>query len=133
MAPDDHWTFVERQMLHHRTHGDGDGDGMAVLNRVFGEYLAESGMARVPRIGRDTCSITIANLTPLELMTTVRRHHRARPRTEADPPIMVCHEKRMYVVDGSNRINKWLGSGAAVERPAILIEVRPPDETKSAD
>lgn len=107
-------------MRYHRKRGDRD--GMATCNRVFAEYASESGLARVPQISPDNCSISVVTLTPVQFMATVRRHHRSRPRSETDRPVLISYDDRLYVVDGNNRINKWLGSGEASERDAILIQ-----------
>jgi len=61
--------------------------------------------------------LSVDELRQLELF-----HNRPFPQRCDDPIIVLVCEERRVVIDGNNRVNKWVQAGASEPRLAIIIE-----------
>jgi hypothetical protein len=59
-----------------------------------------------------------------------RKHGRRNPRGFDGPLVAAEFRGHRYILDGTNRINKWIAEGEAVDREVLIINLASdPDET----
>ena len=60
-------------------------------------------------------------LTTKELTIFTRGHDRATPRRTNGPILVAEYRGTSYMLDGTNRINRWLKDGSAEKHEAIIL------------
>lgn len=113
------WQWLERVLAHHRK--SRDATAIDTLNRLFKEQLRRDGATTIPRLERETCSIRKESWNPEELRRLIVWHPKKCPRSENDPVVAVEYGGKHYMVDGSNRANKWRAESDPGEHEVIVI------------
>ena len=96
----------------------------AVLNRLFRESLNRSRRSRRgrrPPLDLDKLEVLPETWDIERLGALDRPHEGAAPKCEDLPIIVVRWENVDYLVDGTNRINKWVADGRT--EPAAVLAI----------
>lgn len=115
------WELAYSCLEHHRKSNDGTAND--ALNRLVREYVPA---ARDVRLGEENCSIREESWTNDQLAQVARRHSRANPKHEAGPLLVVVYNGVGYLVDGNNRVNKWIAQQDIGFHPVLIIEYGQP-------
>jgi hypothetical protein len=95
-----------------------------VLNRLVHEAIPETWRLR---FNVTNCIIRECSWSTAALDTLERRHSKDAPRQEEAPIIAFVYEGRARLIDGNNRVNKWVRERNANNHTVLLIEfVRQP-------
>ena len=104
-------------MEFHRFHPQGpDPDAQFALDRVVKDCLR---FKKVHRIDSSTCEIRDEHLDFDDLKALIRYHEGKEPQRDQEPIIVLESANRRWLIDGHNRVNKWLANEAREERRAI--------------
>ena len=118
MNENDLWLDVEWQLDRQRK--PSDVTWVNFLNRMFVERCREAGIAPLPHLARENCSISSERWAPADLMREAVLHHeRALPKS-ADRPIFVRYMGKLLLIDGNNRVIQW-GHGRGVVTCEIIV------------
>lgn len=119
----DLWGEVYSAFEFHRRGPDHppDPSAQAALNRIAAKCLKREG---AQSYDPSNCDIHREILTYQQL-TELRRHHaRKNPARDCEPIVVIHFAGERWVVEGNNRVNKWLVDGSARPRSAIVITPR---------
>jgi hypothetical protein len=112
------WNQAEDLLRHHQK--SSDATPLDALNRLFHEAAPK---AKAIRLSNANCRIASESWSTEKLSGLYRRHDRANPKDEACPILLVRWRSNHYLIDGANRINKWLKENKEGEHAVLVIVV----------
>jgi hypothetical protein len=88
------------------------------LNRLFHEHRED-----LPgvQLNNTTCNLSCDSRST-EQLSQFKRHTRCNPADETYPILVVRYEDTEYLIDGGNRINKWVNAKDTNLHDVIVIE-----------
>jgi hypothetical protein len=111
------WEEVNHMLSFHQKKNDPT--PMDALNRLFHEAAPGS---KSVRLHEDNCRISTDTRTTKELSLLKRRHKEADPDDESCPVLLVKYNTYDFLIDGCNRVNKWVKENNLDDHNAIVIE-----------
>src|SRR5437762_13334362 len=99
------WGQAKDLLRHHQKKKTGDHTPIDALNRLFHEAAPK---AKSIRLNEVNCSIVSESWSTEMLAGLHRKHDRATPKDEDCPILVVRWRCKQYLIDGGNRINKWV-------------------------
>jgi len=120
------WRQVEEAMSHHRKEKAGDITGMDALNRFWKTKVAEDGdIDAPPHIGETTCAIRTETWNTKKLSEKIGyiRHKGAAPKQDDGALIGIDWKEKIFLIDGANRLNRWVENNDTAVHEIILISV----------
>ena len=96
-----------------------DPDAQAALNRVAAKCLH---LEQRRSFDPSNCVVREELLSVDALRQLELYHEQAFPLRDDPTIVVLSYEGRRVVVDGNNRVNKWLKAGGSEPRGAIIIE-----------
>lgn len=115
--PDDVWGQVERAFADKIS----DASPIHALNRIARIHASRMGIAAPPWLDRQSCSATLHNWDIAAFKDVFRIHNKCRPRNKNGKVIVVLHNNKYLLVDGTNRINYFESNCVTKNIPVILI------------
>ena len=97
------WDRTEELLRYHQKKSDPT--PVDALNRLFHEAASK---ARSIRLSKANCRVMSESWSTGRLAGLYRRHDQANPDHEECPVLVVCWREKHYLIDGANRINKWV-------------------------
>ncbi|HEY2786344.1 MAG TPA: hypothetical protein VGJ05_15360 [Fimbriiglobus sp.] len=97
------WNRAKELLRHHQK--SDDPTPVDALNRLLHEAAPEASSIR---LSEANCRIVLESWLMKKLAGLRRRHDRATPKDEGCPILVVCWRGKQYLIDGGNRINKWV-------------------------
>jgi hypothetical protein len=67
------------------------------------------------------CAIRREWLTPQQLSHFTRGHPRSAPKRVSGPLVVVEYQGETYMLDGTNRINRWLADGDREPHETVIL------------
>ena len=112
------WNRAMELLRHHQK--SGDPTPVDALNRLFQEAAPK---AKAIRLSEASCRIASETWSTEQLSLLRRRHDRANPKDEACPILLVHWRGNHYLIDGGNRINKWVNENHEGGHAVLVIRV----------
>ena len=97
----------------------GDPAPQVGLNRIAAKCLK---LDQPQSFDPSNCTVHEKFLSPHELQYFERYHERQNPRREGGSIVALSYRGKMYVLDGHNRIGRWLKDGITEPRSVLVIE-----------
>jgi hypothetical protein len=115
-SADDLWRLVYSSLEHHRKAKDPSAH--AVLNRLVNERFPSG-----PRLELNdtTCAIGEHEYSTRELEGFERWHKRDTPASDGGSIVVAQCRGRNLVIDGNNRVNRWIRESSRDLHHAIVI------------
>jgi hypothetical protein len=114
------WQQAKDLLQHHQKKDKGDQTPIDALNRLFHEAAPD---AKSIRLSEMNCGIVSESWTTKMLAGLHRRHVRATPSVEGCSILVVRWQCNQYLIDGSNRVNKWVNESNASNHDVLVIVV----------
>lgn len=95
-----------------------DADAQAALDRIAAKVLRLPGRRS---FNPSTCSVRKEPLSVEALRALEVYHRRASPQLDHETIVVLQCGERRVVVDGNNRVNRWLATGSFQQGSAIII------------
>lgn len=114
------WRVIYASFEGHRFKADAppDPDAQAALDRIAAKCIGVEGRSFNP----SNCAVRKQVLSVEELRRLRRHHDRPFPKRTFEPIVVLSFRGEQFVVEGHNRVNKWLSEGGTTPRRAIMIE-----------
>jgi hypothetical protein len=118
------WAVIYASFEGHRFRPDGppDPDAQAALDRIAAKCIGVHGRSFNP----SNCAVREQVLSVDELRRLRRHHDRPFPKRTYEPIVLLSFASELFIVDGHNRVNKWLAESRVTPRKAIIIEPSDP-------
>jgi hypothetical protein len=95
------------------------------INRIAVKCLRKAGVwTGLKLFDSSTCDVSAVLIPGNELADLVRYHKRASPVGRTTPIVVVRAGGKDVVIEGSNRVNKWVSEQNMTPRLALLIAPR---------
>jgi hypothetical protein len=118
-APDDLWPEVYQAFPYPRDRVQSE------INRIAMKCLKQAGVVPdVEVFDASTCDVTKVLVARSELAKLVRYHDRTTPTDRTSPIVIVRAGGTDVVVEGNNRVNKWVAEDSGTSSPALVITLR---------
>ena len=108
------WERVRAAFGYHQIKGI-DKTPQAALNRIAAKCIHVS-------FDPSNCTVHEEFLSLDDLRQLKRYHDKDRPLREDDPIVVLVYQGQRFVIDGNQRVNKWLKEGSTERRSALIIE-----------
>jgi hypothetical protein len=115
-SADDLWQIVYARLEHPRKAKDHSAN--AVLNRLVNERFPSGPPLE---LNQTTCSIGEHEYSTRELEAFERWHKRDTPASDAGSIVVAQCRGRSFVIDGNNRVNRWIRENSRDLHRAIVI------------
>ena len=115
-SPDDLWRLAYSSLEHHRKAKDHSAN--AVLNRLVNERFPSG-----PRLelNETTCVVSEHEYSTRELESFEKWHDRDTPARDGGSIVIVECRGRHLLIDGNNRVNRWIQENSSDLHNAIVI------------
>jgi hypothetical protein len=99
-------------------HSRNDPSTQAGLERIAKKCL---GLTERRPFNQTNCTIRAEVFHPEQLASLVRYHDRTKPQREGQAIVVLEYQGRRFVIDGNNRVNKWVAEKRLEPFEAIVI------------
>jgi hypothetical protein len=100
------------------------------LNRIAAKCIKSVTDAQYPTpVDKTNYDVRAQVITAAELTELRTYHSRAQPTSRSTPIVIVECGQHRIVVEGNNRVNKWVGSGDPAPRLALILAPRSRPQT----
>ena len=99
----------------------GDPTPQIGLNRIAAKCLQ---LKTTQSFDCSNCTVREVFLPLHEISQFDRHHERDRPRRESGSIVVLSYSGKHYVLDGHNRISKWMKEGSTELRSVLIITLR---------
>ena len=118
------WTQVHGAFKAHQI-APTDRTPQIAMNRIAAKCI---GLSLIPDCGeffsQDNCDVYEEVLSLDDLKRLKRYHTRANPLLNGDPIIVLLYGEDRYVIDGNNRVNKWVNDEDPTPRRALIVKTK---------
>jgi hypothetical protein len=97
----------------------------AEVNRIAAKCLKKAlGRPYALSIGPPTCYVHEEVIRGSELPNLIRYHDRVKKTSRTTPIVILRIEGKSIVIEGNNRVNRWVANGEPTPRQALIIQPR---------
>lgn len=117
------WELLYCLLRHHQKIGR-DASASDVLDRLFHEYVPQ---AQHVRLTEENCHARMEAWFTDKLARVKRKHDGKEPRHENCPVVVLSYEGCDYLIDGNNRVNKWVEDNSQVSHNVVIVKYKRTD------